>query len=268
MPRRGRSITVGSDCCGYGSDLIALKLLNVPFKLMFTAEKDAGKRELLAAVHPGLHEREGVVIYEDITQRNNETAPYVDIFCTGAPCPAFSHAGKRGGTKDSRGLVIFSSIHYVVLQRPRLVLIENVEGLKTGNMKEHFENIVGIMANVGYEVEHQVLNTKSHGIPHSRPRLYIVGIQKKALKSSMQWPEPISLGKIERFLDQDLKPSEDKARTKSHIIEANLKLAQEKWNTKFNSEFVFVDVFASAKFAHSALNVCPCITRSRGQPDA
>ena len=82
MPRRGRSITVGSDCCGYGSDLIALKLLKISFKLIFTAEKDAGKRELLAAAHPGLHEREGVVIYDDVAKRKNVTAPSVDIFCT------------------------------------------------------------------------------------------------------------------------------------------------------------------------------------------
>jgi len=84
----------------------------------------------------------------------------------------------------------------------------------------------------------------------------------------MQWPDPIPLGKVNRFVDQDLPPSpEDETRKNNHLTKANLQLAQDKLKDKFHSEVVFVDIFASAKFAHSCVNVCPCITRSRGQSD-
>ena len=49
----GDCIRVGSDCTGYGSDFLSLMLLGVNALLVFVAEKDAGKRELMKATHRG-----------------------------------------------------------------------------------------------------------------------------------------------------------------------------------------------------------------------
>ena len=84
-PELTPKLKVGSDCAGYGSDLIALNLLRVDATLVFYSEKDAGKRELLKATHPEVDFKQ-VTLYEDVTERDNKKAPYVDLFCTGAPC--------------------------------------------------------------------------------------------------------------------------------------------------------------------------------------
>lgn len=256
-------ITVGSDCCGYGSDLLALKLLRVKFRLVFTAEKDPSKRELLAKLHK--EHRNALVHYNDIQLRDNAKAPQVDIFITGAPCPAFSHAGKRLGLKDlqDRGVVIYHSLDYVLHQRPRTVIIENVVGMKTGAMKPNFDDIMAMLMDMGYTVSWSTINTKDHGVPHSRPRLYIVGIRTKAMRCEMQWPKSIGSAPIEMFLD--LAEASCKLGKGQELAKKNVKAAQKKWGEAFDNEMIFVDISASEVFQHSARNVCPCITKARGK---
>ena len=48
-----------------------------------------------------------------------------------------------------------------------------------------------------YNVYHQILDTKDHGIPHSRKRLYIVGIQKSFDRGDFAFPEKIPCAPFE-----------------------------------------------------------------------
>ena len=41
--------------------------------------------------------------YEDITTRNLESVPSVDLYIAGFPCQPFSTAGKQQGFKDAKG---------------------------------------------------------------------------------------------------------------------------------------------------------------------
>ena len=54
------------------------------------------------------------VVYHDVTLRDNTVAPRCDIYMSGAPCPAFSTAGKGGGLSDPRGSVLLHSVDYVL----------------------------------------------------------------------------------------------------------------------------------------------------------
>ena len=91
----GDCIRVGSDCAGYGSDFLSLMLLGVNAVLVFVAEKDALKRELMKATHRGDVDFSKVIMYHDITKRDCNLAPYVDVFFTSAPCQPFSPAGRN-----------------------------------------------------------------------------------------------------------------------------------------------------------------------------
>merc|ERR1719188_622735 len=53
----------------------------------------------------------------------------------------------------------------------------------------------------GYNVTYKVLNTKEHGVPQNRPRIYIVGIREDADRGSFAFPEPIPCPSLELFLD-------------------------------------------------------------------
>jgi DNA-cytosine methyltransferase len=268
QPRPGSSITVGSDCAGYGSDFIALKLLGIDATLVFVAEKDAGKRELLRAAHKEL-DFNNIIVYHDITKRDNDEAPYVDVYFTGAPCQAWSQAGLKQGLEDTlhRGVVIFHSIEYVRCKRPRVVVVENVKGLTFGENKKVLADIVGALSDLGYTVEFKVLNTKDHGIPHSRPRLYIVAIRTRFLAKCIEFPKRLRVqAGLASFIDiDDSRPSKDCPDTKC-FTEAMLKAKDKHSQKTLSSSLVVIDVASSVNYSISMIGVVPCITKSRGRP--
>ena len=56
-----------------------------------------------------------------------------------------------------------------------------------------------------YDIYHNVLNTREHGVPQNRTRWYCVGIRKGCLrdsgKKSFEFPAPIPCPPIDQFLD-------------------------------------------------------------------
>ena len=261
-------ITVGSDCAGYGSDFIALELLHVGATLVFVAEKDAGKRELLKAAHPTVDFNK-TIIYQDVTKRNNDDAPYVDIFCTGAPCQPWSQAGEKQGLEDlqGRGVVLFHSLEYVRCKRPRLVILENVKGLSHQPNKHVLDSILCALKDMGYTVDWKILDTKDHGIPHSRPRLYIVAVRSRHLVRALEFPgrlrgQPV----FERFIDIDNKGGCGELRGNKCFQGAMAKASKKHGEKLLQESWVVVDVMASAQYSNSMIGCVPCITKSRGRP--
>lgn len=267
VPAPGSSITVGSDCTGYGSDFIAFTLLGLDATLAFVAEMDAGKRELMRAAHKDM-DFSKVIVYHDITKRDNTQAPYVDVFITGAPCQAWSQAGLKLGLEDEkhRGVVIFHSIEYVRCKRPRVVLIENVKGLTFGDNKQVLDDILGALKDLGYTVEWRVLNTKDHGIPHSRPRLYIVAVRTRFLARSIEFPKKLHrTANLSCFLDgDDLRPASECPTTKCYT-EAMSKAETKHSKKVLSDELVVIDTASSVKYSTSMVGCVPCITKSRGR---
>ncbi|KZX14371.1 DNA (cytosine-5-)-methyltransferase [Methanobrevibacter filiformis] len=124
-----------------------------------------------------------------------------DIFLAGFPCQAFSAAGKKEGFKDKlRGTIFFHLAEMIESTRPKSFLLENVEGLITHMKGETFNIILDTLINkldyhiVGIEEQQDiygnangfifnkqdiVLNAKHFGLPQNRPRVYIVGFDKK-----------------------------------------------------------------------------------------
>ena len=70
------------------------------------AEKDEQKVSWLKAISSHIGDETPDIIYDDIVARDNNEAPDVDLFVSGAPCPPFSSAGKRKGLSDERGWLI------------------------------------------------------------------------------------------------------------------------------------------------------------------
>src|SRR3990167_6083062 len=101
--------------------------------------------------------------------------PNHDILVGGFPCQAFSIAGKRGGFTDTRGTLFFEIARIVKAKQPRLLLLENVKGLLSHDKGATSYTIISTLDELGYDLQWQVLNSKNHGVPQNRERVFIVG---------------------------------------------------------------------------------------------
>jgi DNA (cytosine-5)-methyltransferase 1 len=113
--------------------------------------------------------------YGDITKINEKELPDFDLLCGGFPCQSFSIAGKRGGFSDTRGTLFFDIARILKAKKPRLLLLENVKGLLSHDEGRTFATIISTLDELGYDLQWQVLNSKNHGVPQNRERVFIVG---------------------------------------------------------------------------------------------
>ena len=121
------------------------------------------------------HNFKGHKNYGNATTINANELPDFDLLVGGFPCQAFSIAGKRKGFDDTRGTLFFDIARILAEKRPRHLVLENVKGLLSHQQGETFQTILGVLADLGYRVEWQVLNSKDFGVPQNRERVYIVG---------------------------------------------------------------------------------------------
>lgn len=101
--------------------------------------------------------------------------PDHDLLVGGFPCQAFSIAGKRRGFDDTRGTLFFDIARILKDKRPRHFILENVKGLLSHDEGKTFQTILGVLSDLGYEYQWQVLNSKNFGVPQNRERVFIVG---------------------------------------------------------------------------------------------
>jgi DNA (cytosine-5)-methyltransferase 1 len=113
--------------------------------------------------------------YGDITRIEADELPDFDCLVGGFPCQAFSIAGKRKGFDDTRGTLFFDLARILRAKRPRLFVFENVKGLLSHDNGNTFSTIIATITELGYDCQWQVLNSKNHGVPQNRERVYIVG---------------------------------------------------------------------------------------------
>ena len=113
--------------------------------------------------------------YGDITKIIAEDLPDFDLLVGGFPCQTFSIAGKRAGFEDTRGTMFFELARILRAKQPRLFVFENVKGLLSHDGGRTFATIIQTLDELGYDCQWQVLNSKNHGVPQNRERVFIVG---------------------------------------------------------------------------------------------
>lgn len=114
------------------------------------------------------------VYFDDATKINPDDLPDFDLICGGFPCQAFSTAGKRRGFDDARGTLFFEIARIAAVKKPKYILLENVPGLLSHDGGRTFATILVALDELGYDVAWQVLNSKDHGVPQARKRVYII----------------------------------------------------------------------------------------------
>lgn len=112
---------------------------------------------------------------DDITRVKPGELPEAECYCFGFPCQSFSIAGNRGGFEDTRGTLFFEVMRLAKERHPRILFGENVKGLLNHNNGRTFETIIRTMDELGYSVEWQLVNSRYHGVPQNRERVFIIG---------------------------------------------------------------------------------------------
>jgi DNA (cytosine-5)-methyltransferase 1 len=118
----------------------------------------------------------------------------IDLVSGGFPCQPFSYAGVRLGLQDTRGTVFFEFANIVEKIQPKVLLAENVKGLKTHDNGNTLKTVLQVFDEIGYNVRYQVLNANDYGVAQKRERLVIIGIRKD-LPNTYHYPQP-SMNKL------------------------------------------------------------------------
>jgi len=179
-------IRVGSDFSGVGAFDYAIKRIHKNVETVFACDWDKYARQSYIACHgePQYYPKD---VYEREIPKES-----LDIYMTSPPCQAFSLAGKRKGKADKRGILFFNSLEFIQVNNPRHFIFENVKGLLSddgGNTFQEWVNYLGGKSvngapilfpcenSVPYHLYYKVLNSKKHGVPQNRERIFLVGIR-------------------------------------------------------------------------------------------
>lgn len=132
------------------------------------------------------------VIESDIKDVDfSEYKDKIDLVSGGAPCQAFSYAGKRLGFGDTRGTLFAEFARCVQEVHPKMFLFENVKGLLSHDKGRTFATIRHTLESLGYSIQHKVLNACYYGVGQKRERLILIGIRNDLTDTiAFDYPKP------------------------------------------------------------------------------
>lgn len=193
-------LTIGTDCSGIEAPIQALLQMNIPFKHLWSCEKDPyAIQSIKANYNPEK-------IYNDITMRNHSELPDTDIYVCGFPCQPFSLMGHKEGTNDPRGNIMKECISVIKRKQPNIFILENVKNFKFIEKGVPFKYLVNTLSEIKnndeevYNVYHDILNTRDYGIPQNRERIFIIGIKKVIQTQDYTTPIKIDMKPLEEFI--------------------------------------------------------------------
>lgn len=116
---------------------------------------------------------------DDICRVIAREIPKADCWCFGFPCQDISIAGKGKGFGGNRSGLFFRVTALLrdlkEEDRPNTLFIENVRNLLSVNRGFDFARLLTELAEIGYDAEWQVINSKHHGVPQNRERVFVIG---------------------------------------------------------------------------------------------
>ena len=115
----------------------------------------------------------------DVRRVIADDIPRAECWCFGFPCQDISIAGHQHGFKGNRSSLFFRVTNLVEQleeeNRPNTLFVENVRNLLSVNRGLDFARLLVELDKIGYDAEWEVINSKHHGVPQNRERVFIVG---------------------------------------------------------------------------------------------
>jgi DNA (cytosine-5)-methyltransferase 1 len=157
-------------CSGYGGLELGMQLACPGAHAVCYVEREAfAVANLVAAMEAG--QLAPAPVWGELSTFNGkEWRGLVDGVTAGFPCQPWSAAGKKEGKTDDRWL--WPHIDRIVREvRPTFVFLENVPGLY---QRGGIADVLGSLAEGGYDAEWDVFSAAGVGAPHIRQRLFIL----------------------------------------------------------------------------------------------
>jgi DNA (cytosine-5)-methyltransferase 1 len=126
----------------------------------------------------------------DIRAVESNEVPDHDVLCGGFPCQSFSNAGHRGAFEDTRGTLFQEIARIARDKRPKVLLLENVKGIKSIQGGHVYRTIVNVFETLGYSMTDVILSPDKFGVPQRRERVYFIGIRND-LGIASPPPDPV-----------------------------------------------------------------------------
>lgn len=121
------------------------------------------------------------------SRENIQMLPDFDFLTGGFPCQTFSMMGKQKGFNDQRGEVFYRIIDILKVKQPKYILLENVRNLQSHDNKRTFKEVIrSLTEDLNYKIDSVVLNTSDFGLPQTRRRLFIFGINNNLIEDDTQ----------------------------------------------------------------------------------
>lgn len=159
-------------CTGIGGFSMGIKTSNINAHLVYANEINEACEKTFQSNFNRLFDS------KDIFDININNIPDFDMMCAGFPCQPFSQAGKGMGFSDDRGTVFFKLYEIIKIKKPKIIFFENVPNLIRHDKGNTFRVIKESLENEEYNVFSEIIDSSYFGIPQSRPRLYIIALNK------------------------------------------------------------------------------------------
>jgi DNA (cytosine-5)-methyltransferase 1 len=169
-------------CAGAGGQALGLEQAGFDHELV--CELDEAPCQTLMANRP-----KWSVSQCDVRELSGRSFRGIDLFAGGVPCPPFSIAGRQLGADDERDLFP-TALRLIEQSKPAAVMLENVPGLASARFGDYRKRVIAKLTKLGYQVDWQVLNSASYGVPQLRPRFILVALKGKAA-NYFAWPAPV-----------------------------------------------------------------------------
>jgi DNA (cytosine-5)-methyltransferase 1 len=176
--REAESLYSQLTCAEYfaGIGLVRLGLEQVGWSVVFANDWAHSKFEMYSA-----HFKDASKHYkvEDIFSICPTDIPNTLLATASFPCIDLSLAGDLEGIdgRHSSAFWGFTKILGGQVNKPKLVMLENVSGWLTSNSGQDFRISIQELNRLGYACDVFAIDA-AHFVPQSRPRIFVVGIQK------------------------------------------------------------------------------------------
>ena len=188
---------IGTDCSGIDAPIQALTQMGISFEHVFSSDIDKYCVDSIKSNYNTkliFGDKNGLFPDGDITKRDIDSVPDIDMYVCGFPCQPFSQAGGRKGFEDSRGNVFWSCMEVIKFKQPKYFILENVKNILRHDNGNTWKTIWGALCALsGYSVKWKILNTRNYGIPQNREIVWIVGVKEGC--GAFTWPEPVESDK-------------------------------------------------------------------------
>jgi len=109
----------------------------------------------------------------------------VDVLLGGFPCQGFSKSGPKN-CSDPRNGLFMSMVRAAEITEPRVIIAENVDGLKQNFGGSALARIKEAFDVIGYDMKSEIVDFASYGLPQHRRRIIFIGT--KSGQRGMEMP--------------------------------------------------------------------------------